>query len=409
MCVCVWVCVLADFRSNVCYTHYALCVLYTCTCVVPQVLGKPAANLKLSHFKQILKSCRGGVSLLVHRMPGDRRSQQRDPSLAHSSLTLRGIREAGDHHSVSDFPSSFQAPGTPGSNLSETTGYYSTQSTSLPSVCSAAISPGGPEARTGMTSLPGFVRQASPSLNLKSATASQTSASQHSGYETDQANFDALSHFRENSVSNSTANAFTSSSRSVLGDISNPYTVRPLYLTGMGGSGINGNSSRNRMSSQSSYGGSSQLSSSVLSNSVLSPKSDATTSSSSRFAFSSRSGSNRHQIPPPPSPFSTVPRNSFSVDRLESASRLPPHQHMSGDSHMTSSSSLLAGVGPHSMSTSNVYRMELGKRTNVWSYSNEWPTTFTLCVCVCAWMYIMCVFVCWMFRNQLLTNNLSHP
>ena len=286
-------------------------------------------------------------------MPGDRRSRQRDPS-----LNLRGIREGvvGDHRSVSDFPSSLHTPGTPGSNLSETTGYYSTQSTSLPSVCSAAISPGMPDIKTGVTGLTIFPRRTSPSLNLKSG-ASQTSASQHSGYETDQTGFDSHSHFGESSVSSSTTNPF-SSSRAMLGEISNPYTTRPFYLGGVGsGGGANGNAGRTRMSSQSSYGGSSQLSS------VLSPKSDATTSSSSRFALSS-GRSNRHQLPSPsPSPFSSVPRNSFSVDRLETNSHAP-HRKMSGDSHVTSSSSSLTG-GPHSMSMSNVYRMEKVKRTNV--------------------------------------------
>ena len=332
-------------------------------------MGKPAVNLKLSHFKQIIKSCRGGISMVIHRMPGNRRPQQRrgsasgsGPSLAQSTLTLRGIREGGGG-SMSDFahyPSSLQTPGTPGSNLSETTGYYSTQSTSLPSVCSAAISPSTLEIKAGMTGIPtSFGRRTSPSLNLKSVP-SQTSTSQHSGYETDQASFDVHHlHFRDSSVSSSTANTnpYSSSSLSsrALGDISNPYT-RPLYFTGGGGiGGVNGNSSRTRMSSQSSYGGSSQLSSSILS-----PKSDATASSSSRFGYTSRN--NHHQLPSP-SPFSvSVPRNSFSVDRLESSR--PPHPRMSGDSHVTSSSSMLAG-GSHSMSTSNMYRNEMSKRTNV--------------------------------------------
>ena len=330
-------------------------------------MGKPAVNLKLSHFKQIIKSCRGGISMVIHRMPGNRRPQQRrgsasgsGPSLAQSTLTLRGIREGGGG-SMSDFahyPSSLQTPGTPGSNLSETTGYYSTQSTSLPSVCSAAISPSTLEIKAGMTGIPtSFGRRTSPSLNLKSVP-SQTSTSQHSGYETDQASFDVHHlHFRDSSVSSSTANTnpYSSSSLSsrALGDISNPYT-RPLYFTG-GIGGVNGNSSRTRMSSQSSYGGSSQLSSSILS-----PKSDATASSSSRFGYTSRN--NHHQLPSP-SPFSvSVPRNSFSVDRLESSR--PPHPRMSGDSHVTSSSSMLAG-GSHSMSTSNMYRNEMSKRTNV--------------------------------------------
>ena len=309
-----------------------------------QVLGKPAVNLKLSHFKQILKSCRGGVSMQIHRMPGSHRGARlRPPALVPPSLLLHGGRE-GDHRSVGDFISptstTFQAPGTPGSNLSETTGYYSTQSTSLPSVCSAAISPGTPDIKTGTTGDPRFRRRPSPSLNLNLAP-TQTSTSQHSGYETDRTSFDANSHFRESSIGSSTTPNTPYSVR--LGEICPPYS-RPLYLGGRG--------NHHSQASQSSYGGSSQLSSSVLSSSILSPKSEATTSSSLRYPYLN----SRNHHPPPSSPFSSViPRNSYSVDRLESHTP----RRTSGDSHVT----LLSG--PHSMSSNNVYRMELGKRTNV--------------------------------------------
>lgn len=248
---------------------------------------------------------------------------------------------------MSDFPtypSSFQVPGTPGSNLSETTGYYSTQSTSLPSVCSAAISPGTPDIVSIKVGMTGF--GCLTSLNLKSPP-SQTSTSQHSGYETDQASFD----FRDSSVSSSTVNTNPYSLRP-LADLSSSYS-RSLYI----GGGVN--SSRTRMSSQSSYGGSSQLSSNVIS-----PKSDAVTSTS-RFPYGTRNMNNHHLPPSSSSSFSTaVPHTSFSVDRLETHPT-PNHRRTSGDSHVTSSSSSLAGVGQHSMSSNNVYRMELGKRTNV--------------------------------------------
>ena len=302
-----------------------------CVCVC-QVLGKSAVNLKLSHFKQMLKSCRGGVSMLIHRMPGARRTQQ---GVSVSPRFSLGRKE--DQRSLTDFNSpsyqSYQAPGTPGSNLSETTGYYSTQSTSLPSVCSSAISPGAPDAKTGMTSMTRFGHRISPPLRLKSAP-SHTSTSQHSGYETDQAGFDS---FRDGSTSTS-SNSYTTRPTNI--SPYNPYT-RALYLGG-------GNTGRTRMSSQSSYGGSS-----LLSSSVLSPKSDAMTNTA-RFPYSPRN----YQ----PTSFSStaIPRNSYSVDRLES--RAP--RRTSGDSHVTSSSSSSL-VGPHSMSLSNVYRMELGKRTNV--------------------------------------------
>ena len=317
--------------------------MYNYTSLYTQVLGKPAVNLKLSHFKQILKSCRGGLSMLIHRMPGDRRPHKVPSSLPQTFSPPRGGKE-GDHRSLGDFispaSSSYQAPGTPGSNLSETTGYYSTQSTSLPSVCSAAISPGTPDIKASGTGLPGFGRYMSPSLNLKSAP-SQTSTSQHSGYETDQISFDTSSHFCDGSVSSSMTNNNNHPYSSRLGDTCSPHP-RSLYL---------GYGSRTRMSSQSSYGGSSQLSSSVLS-----PKSDAMTSNSSRFGYSNSRNNSHH--PPPLSPFS-VPRNSYSVDRLESHAP----RRTSADSHVIPLGSSLNG--PHSLSSSNVYRMELGKRTNV--------------------------------------------
>lgn len=283
----------------------------------------------------------------IHRLPGNHRTtRQKLPTLIPPSLLSQGGRE-GDHRSLGDFISptstTFQAPGTPGSNLSETTGYYSTQSTSLPSVCSAATSPGMPDIKIGTAGISGFRRRPSPSLNLNLAP-TRTSTSQHSGYETDQTGFDADSHFRENSISSSTTPNTPYSAR--LGELCPPYSTRPLYLGGGGG----GNNSR---ASQSSYGGSSQLSSSVLNSSMLSPKSEATTSSSQlRYPYMN----SRNNHPPPSSPFSSmIPRNSYSVDRLESHAP----RRTSGDSHVT----LLSG--PHSMSSNNVYRMELGKRTNV--------------------------------------------
>lgn len=310
-----------------------------------QVLGKPAINVKLSHFKQILKSCRGGVSMQIHRMPGNRRTPRPPPSLPQPLLS-QGVGREREHRFLSDLTSptstTFQAPGTPGSNLSETTGYYSTQSTSLPSVSSVAISPGTPDIKSGTTGIPRFRRRPSPPLNLNLAP-SQASTSQHSGYETDQTSLDTSSHFRESSVSSSTTPNTPYLAR--LGEICPPYS-RPLYV---GGTGNHNN--RVGMSSQSSYGGSSQLSS-VFSSSILSPKTDAT-GSSLRYPYTNTHSSNH---PPPSSPFSIVPpRNSYSVDRLES--HVP--RRTSGDSHVT----LLSG--PHSMSSNNVYRMELGKRTNV--------------------------------------------
>lgn len=262
--------------------------------------------------------------MTVHRMPGERKGSK-SPTAPHR---VPGRGREGDRRSLSEYTSpsyqSYQAPGTPGSNLSETTGYYSTQSTSLPSVCSAAISPVTPDMKSGHTGFGNRDIDPSPSPHIKSAP-SQTSTSQHSGYETDQTSFETR--FRTSSGGSASNHTFPQRPNDML-----PYTVRPLYP-----GGSNGNASRTRMSSQSSYGGSSQLSS------VLSPKSDA--ASSTRFHYTPRTTQSSF----------TPTAHSFSVDRLES--HIP--KRVSSDSHVTSA------LTPHSMSLSNVYRMGGGKRTNV--------------------------------------------
>ena len=289
--------------------------------------------MKLSHFKQVLKSCRGGVSMTVHRLPGEKQGNV-SPSLP---VRAPGRGRQGEFGSLSDYPypsyQSYQAPGTPGSNLSETTGYYSTQSTSLPSVCSAAISPMGADLKTSQS---GFENRDAIIGSTRHMKPSQMSTSQHSGYETDQTSFETS--FQTSSGGGGSASNQTFPSRP--NDIP-PYTIRPLYSTGS-----NGNSNRVRMSSHSSYGGSSQMSSQV--GSTTSPKPDAALSV-------------RPPYPPPrttPStttpPFAAANAHSFSVDRLENYG-LP---RASGDSHMTS-------LAPHSMSLSSVCRLGGGKRTNV--------------------------------------------
>ena len=268
--------------------------------------------------------------MTVHRLPGEKRGNV-SPSLP---VRAPGRGRQGELRSLSDYPYlSYQAPGTPGSNLSETTGYYSTQSTSLPSVCSAAISPMGADLKTSQS---GFENRdvITGSTQHMKPVPSQTSTSQHSGYETDQTSFETS--FQTSSGGGSALNQ-TFPSRP--NDIP-PYTIRPLYSTGS-----NGNSNRVRMSSHSSYGGSSQMSSQI--GSTTSPKPDAALSV-------------RPPYPPPRTTPSTTTSpfaanaHSFSVDRLESYG-LP---RVSGDGHMTS-------LAPHSMSLSSVCRLGGGKRTNV--------------------------------------------
>lgn len=126
--------------------------------------------MKQSHFKQIIKSCKDGLSLTIQQPSGSSNSNK-DPT---SSANLRSSSTSSANNYRSNSKSSpnrcslvqqqrssgeisqqqqqqhFQAPGTPGSTISETSAGYHSLTHSMPSVASNVLSP---DMKTGQTSL----------------------------------------------------------------------------------------------------------------------------------------------------------------------------------------------------------------------------------------------------------------
>ena len=160
-----------------------------------QVMGKSSANMKPSHLKQILKSCKGGVAMTIHRsveqqLQCGKKMQDNSPTASSSELSREGSSKRSSDSSrlkpLSELSQSYQAPGTPGSTMSESSaGYHSSHS--IPSVFSTTVSPVGPEIKTGQTNVTMSLGRDSPRIP------SASSHSQHSGYETDQTTFDSSS------------------------------------------------------------------------------------------------------------------------------------------------------------------------------------------------------------------------
>ena len=127
--------------------------------------------MKQSHFKQIIKSCKDGLSLTIQRPSGSANSSNKDPT---SSTNLRSSPTSSANKYRSNSKSSsnrcsltqqqrssgeistqqqqqhFQVPGTPGSTISETSAGYHSLTHSMPSVASNVLSP---DMKTGQTSL----------------------------------------------------------------------------------------------------------------------------------------------------------------------------------------------------------------------------------------------------------------
>lgn len=136
--------------------------------------------MKQSHFKQIIKSCKDGLSLTIQQPSGsgsaNSGSSSKDPT---SSTNLRSSSTSSVNKYRSNSKSSsnrcslvqqqrtsgemsqqphqqqqpqqhFQAPGTPGSTISETSAGYHSLTHSMPSVASNVLSP---DMKTGQTSL----------------------------------------------------------------------------------------------------------------------------------------------------------------------------------------------------------------------------------------------------------------
>ena len=122
--------------------------------------------------------------MTIHRLPGNRE----DKSKEEHNLSSSGSYQ---QKPPSEFFQSYQAPGTPGSTMSESSaGYHSAHS--LPSVYSTAVSPGGEEVKTGQSGLTGLeVEPLSTSVRVNSRS-SGSQYSQQSGYETDQTGLTSL-------------------------------------------------------------------------------------------------------------------------------------------------------------------------------------------------------------------------
>ena len=128
--------------------------------------------MKQSHFKQIIKSCKDGLSLTIQRPSGSTNTNNKDPTsstnLCSSSTSsankyrsnsksspnrcslVQQQRSSGEISQQQQQQQHFQAPGTPGSTISETSAGYHSLTHSMPSVASNVLSP---DMKTGQTSL----------------------------------------------------------------------------------------------------------------------------------------------------------------------------------------------------------------------------------------------------------------
>ena len=132
-----------------------------------QVMGKSAINMKHSHFRQIIKSCKDGLSLTIQRPAGS--TKDRDNDISKSTPSSNARTSSANKYRVNSRGSSnrlsliqqqrlsgdlnqpnFQAPGTPGSTVSETSAGYHSLTHSMPSVASNVLSP---DMKTGQTCL----------------------------------------------------------------------------------------------------------------------------------------------------------------------------------------------------------------------------------------------------------------
>ena len=120
--------------------------------------------MKNSHFKQVIKSCKDGLSLTIQRPAG---SVTKDLTKSSSSTSTRSLsiskyapstRNSSNRLSLTQQNKSsgelsqqhVQAPGTPGSTISETSAGYHSLTHSMPSVASNVLPP---DMKTGQTSL----------------------------------------------------------------------------------------------------------------------------------------------------------------------------------------------------------------------------------------------------------------
>ena len=120
--------------------------------------------MKQSHFKQITKSCKDGLSLTIQKQPGADKEHTKPTSSSNphpSSANRYRVNSRGSSSRTSLVQQQrtsqgetnqqpYQAPGTPGSTISETSAGYHSLTHSMPSVASNVLSP---DMKTGQTTL----------------------------------------------------------------------------------------------------------------------------------------------------------------------------------------------------------------------------------------------------------------
>ena len=187
-----------------------------------QVQGKSAFNMKPSTLKQLLKSCKDGVSLTIQRQPGinltslvSTRTRQsgsssrlkretHDTTSSSSLMALGGTRSVQSHRLSSDF---VQSPGTPKSSISESSaGYHSLAHSIPPSDASSTLasgggSSGGPDSKTG---------QMGPDMDqTRTGTSERRQVSRHLSDADSGALSGPSSHHRPGSVGGASSNGFS--------------------------------------------------------------------------------------------------------------------------------------------------------------------------------------------------------
>ena len=301
-------------------------------------MGKSAVNMKQSHFKQVIKSCKDGLSLTIQRQQGSTKDTSKPapssttkprlssvnkyrPNTRNSSNRLSLVQQQRTSGEVAQ--QNFQAPGTPGSTVSENSAGYHSLTHSMPSVASNVLSP---DMKTGQTSL---TEHEGEEYQEERRNDTQLPAPAHHlrgsrGELADPVTSHSSRHRNGSSGSSCVTNHGTgrSSLRSRPRDL---YTRRTNNMTMYS----QRQSLRPRTISQSSFG--------TGQSGLVSPKRPE---SGSRFSY--KGASLPHSMQPPTTPTYTSshtpthrPVFSMSADNLDSETCFPPSTPRSHDGHMT--------------------------------------------------------------------------
>ena len=302
-------------------------------------MGKSAVNMKSSHLKQLLKSCKDGLTLTIQHTSNVTTSSKSSPPSVRTrnshqltmplQPTATGVGRTNrstqsNARSSNEFHQGYQVPGTPGSTMSGSSAGYYSLTHSMPSMLSNVLSP-DPKTTPQATVV---TERGVVDRTLAQPTATPfdqpTSIAATNGYDS------LLARYRSGSSSSaSLSGAGTRSSfRSRPLDIYPPSSRRSnpptMYHP------ARGNGSRPRTTSQSSYG-----------TSMISPGGPRS-AETTRFNFKG-SSLPRGTQPPTSSPYPRPRKQviSMSADNLDSETCFPsaPPPISSHDSHKTTSTS----------------------------------------------------------------------